>query len=135
MKKFFSILLLLTYLGMLYLPYVPYLYYSFAVGKPENQAQKTLLKSKHFLSSDNLIGDVCYLKAIKKRGNSQVPKNKTKQPVNIIMVNNLEVLAPLAPNVSEKPINCLYEFGEFSYLIIEKIKDIDIPPPKSPSFC
>ena len=134
MKKIFSILLLITYLGMLYIPYVPYLYYSFSVDNTQNQTQETSINSSYFLSSDGLIGDICYLKAIKKRANNKLPVNKA-EPVNIIMVNNLEVVTPFVPNAEVNPINSLYEFGEFSYLIIEKIKDIDIPPPKKSSSC
>ncbi len=119
---------------MLYMPYVPYLYYSFSVNDKQNKAQETSINSSHFLSSDGLIGDICYLNAIKKRANSNVPVNKN-EPVNIIMVNNLEVVTPFIPNANVSPINCLYEFGEFSYLIIEKIKDIDIPPPKKSTLC
>ena len=114
------------------MPYVPYLYYSITIN--DKQENETTINSNVFLSSDSLIGDICYIKAIKKRAGNNVPISK-KEHVNIIMVNNLEVVTPFAPNTNIKHSNSIYKFGKFLYLIIEKIKDIDIPPPKETSLC
>ena len=78
MKRSFSILLLLVYLAILYMPYIPYIH--FALTETEYSSEQTNDKSESFFSSQSLIGDICYLKALKKRANNhKAPVHKTKQ--------------------------------------------------------
>ena len=132
MKRSFSILLLIVYLAMLYMPYIPYIH--FFISNTENATEQIIDKSEKFFSSKILIGDICYLKALKKRANNNtVPVHKTKQ-ISIINTNILEFITPIDIDSKIKPNNNIFEFGEYSYIIIENTTDVDIPPPKSPSF-
>jgi len=112
------------------MPYIPYIHS--AITDIENNFEQKSIKSEHSFSSQSLIGDICYLKAIKERANNhKVPINKTKQII-IVNTNNLEFISPIDIDSRIEPNNNIFEFGEYTYLIIEKTKDIDTPPPKSP---
>ncbi len=121
-KKGLSILLLIIYLLVNFMPYVPYIYDATKTVKKQTEYSKSLV----YASSDVNTGDIGYLKAITKRANN---KKESKTP-SIIIVNNLE-FTPLFKKVDIRifPLKDI-EYMDYEMILVNHIKQPNSPPPK-----
>jgi len=127
MKKGISIIFLLVYLGIIYMPYAPYIYFVTTYDNCNKEHNITIEKS--FNSNQPLIGDICYLEAIKKRADNNVPEN-TKERPNLIVINNLVYVSAYNSAICIIPLKFECEYIEYSSLINNLIQEVDSPPPK-----
>ena len=126
-KKGLSIVFLLIYLGVIYMPYAPYVY---IVATSDSFTQEnTTSFEPSFNSNMPLIGDICYLKAIKERADNGVPNNSKEHP-NLIVLNNMEYVSAYNIPTCTDYVNVACDYIEYSSKIKSLIQEIDSPPPK-----
>ncbi len=122
MKKGISIALLLLYIMVNFMPYIPYIYAATHHHKTD------LNKSEHTLSTSSCTntGDICYLKAITKRS----AENKETKTPQVIIVNNLE-FTPLCKKINFHVFLVKdFHFIEYKANLVNHIKRPNTPPPK-----
>ena len=109
------------------MPYAPYVY---IVATSDNCAKEYNASfESSFNSNMPLLGDICYLKAIKERAENSVPENTNKHP-NLIVLNNLEYVSAynIITCINYVKVEC--DYIEYSSIIKNLIQEVDSPPPK-----
>ena len=120
-KKGISISLLLLYLIVNFMPYVPYIFEEYAQNKVSIDLSKEVV-----VSQDVNTGDIGYVKALLKRS---AKKEQSKTPT-IIIVNNLE-FTPLFNQIKIQLYSVMdIDFIEPEMILVNHIKRLDDPPPK-----
>ncbi len=109
------------------MPYAPYVYIvTNSDNCPKEQNDSVQIS---FNSNMPLLGDICYLEAIKKRANDNVPENTKEQP-DLIVQNNMEYVSEynMISCITQVKIEC--DYIEYSSIIKNLILEVDSPPPK-----
>ena len=122
-----SISFLLVYLGIIYMPYAPYVYFH---ATTDNCATGQIITAKASFNSEMpLLGDICYLEAIKKRTENKVPDN-TKELPDLIVQNNMEYVSAYTVTTCITHVKKDCDYIEYSSVIKDLIQEVDSPPPK-----
>ena len=109
------------------MPYAPYVYIV-AISDNFTKEHNTTVEIS-FKSNMPLLGDICYLEAIKKRADNNVPENTKEQP-DLIVQNNMEYLSAFSITTSAVQVFTECDYIEYSSIIKNLIQEVDSPPPK-----
>ncbi len=128
MRKTFSISLLVVYLALLIIPYVPYIQY-YVSNKHFHNNNPSLSVD----SSETTIGDICYLNALIERTKSEDSTDKTNVPPPSpnTDTNNLVYLSQGIVTFPSAPSDTKFRFKEYIISIKEVFKEIPSPPPEN----
>ena len=85
------------------MPYAPYVYIV-AISDNFTKEHNTTVEIS-FKSNMPLLGDICYLEAIKKRADNNVPDNTKEQP-DFIVQNNMEYVSEYNITTGMKMSTC-----------------------------
>ncbi len=109
------------------MPYAPYVYVVVTYDNCPKEQNTTIETS--FNSNMPLLGDICYLEAIKKRADNNVPESTNEHP-NLIVLNNMEYVSAYNITTCIKNVKVDCDFVEYSPIIKNLIQEVDSPPPK-----
>ena len=126
MRKIFSISLLIIYLALLIVPYVPYIRYYVSSNNFDNSKCSVSINS-----SKATIGDICYLNALIDRTRSDDDSGKTTAPPPSpnTDTNNMVYLYQGIFIFPKNPDNIKVNFKEYTISIKEIFLEIPVPPP------
>jgi hypothetical protein len=128
MRKIFSISLLIVYLALLTIPYVPYIQYYVSNKYFHNNNCSISIDS-----SKTIVGDMCYLNALIERTKSEDNTGKTPVPPPSpnTDTNNLVYLSQGILTFPSGHCNTKFKFNEYTISIKETFKEIPNPPPQN----
>ena len=128
MRKTFSISLLIVYLALLIIPYVPYIQYYVS-----NKYFHTNNCSINIDSPKIILGDLCYLNALIERTKSEDNTDKTTVPPPSpnTETNNLVYLSQGIFTFPSRPCDIKFKFNEYTIFIKRIFKEVPNPPPNN----
>ncbi len=126
MRKVFSISLLIIYLALLIIPYVPYIRYYMSSNSFDNNNCSVSINT-----SKVTIGDLCYLNALIDRTSTEDNSGKTTTPPPSpnTDTNNMVYLYQGIFIFPKNPDNIKINFKEYTISIKEIFLEIPVPPP------